>query len=324
MTGNDTQSWCQMTPQLDSSRPKVASVIVTHNRVNELARCVDAIRAQTFPVAQTIVVDNASSDGTREWLLEQGDVAAIHQGDEGPAGGLYTGIARAYEQGFDLVWVMDDDAVPDATALEKLVTAKANDGTNVVGSLVVSHDDPELLAFPVPKLSSYNPFLDHYRELTDRVADLRAESDERGYPWSMFANSILLPRQLIANVGMPRREFYMGAEETEYHYRFRSFGYGTYLVLDSICRHPKKRVANPSWREQSVVRNTVYIHRRYRRWFIIRTLRRFFFSVATGRWELIRPLWDGIRGDFSRRYVGAGAAPEPTPSPVASGSPSPS
>jgi rhamnopyranosyl-N-acetylglucosaminyl-diphospho-decaprenol beta-1,3/1,4-galactofuranosyltransferase len=290
-----------------TAEPRIAAVIVTHDRLEDLKRCVDAVRAQTFPVAGIVVVNNASSDGTRAWLDEQQDLAAVHQGDEGSAGGMHAGIARAYEQGFDAMWMLDDDAVPEPTALERLVAAKANDGTNVVGSIVVSSDDPELLAFPVPKVSSYSSFFDYYRRLTDRVADLRAESDERGYPWSMFTNSILLPRQIVAKVGLPKREFYMGGEETEYHYRVRSHGYGTYLVLDSICRHPKRSFTDiPRWKERSLVRNTVYIHRRYRRWFVLRTARRFLLFAATGRHELVGALWDGVREDFSRRYADAG------------------
>ena len=286
--------------------PRVAAIIVTHDRIEKLRLCVDAVRAQTFPVAGIIVVDNASTDGTAEWTDSQPDVQAIHQGDEGSAGGLYTGITEAMEQAFDAMWMLDDDALPEATALERLVYARANDGSNVVGSVVVSYEDPEVLSFQVPKLSSYSGLFDYYRELTDRVEDLRAESDERGYPWSMFSNSILLPRHVVETVGLPKREFYMGGEEIEYHYRVRSHGFGTFVVLDSVCRHPiRPPHAAPTWMQKSLARNTVYIHRRYRRWFALRTMRRALWFIVTGRVGFVRALWDGFREDFSTRYVDA-------------------
>ena len=288
---------------------RIAAVIVTHNRLAALSRCVDAVRAQTFPVSEIVVVDNASTDGTRKWTDAQPDVTAIHQGDEGSAGGLYTGIAYAMELGVDAMWMLDDDALPEASALERLVNAKANDGTNVVGSLVVSMEDPEVLSFDVPKVGSYNRLFDYHRKLTDRVDDLRAESDERGYPWSMFTNSILLSRPVVEKVGLPKREFYMGGEEVEYHYRVRSHGYGTFLVLDSICRHPKRPAdAAPAWKQKSLVRNTVYIHRRYRRWFVLRTLRRLLLFLVTGRFAFVAALWDGVREDYSKRYIDAPGA----------------
>ncbi len=287
----------------DPSQPRIAGVIVTHDRLADLERCLAAMRSQTFPLAGLIVVNNASSDGTREWLDAQPDVIAIHQGDEGPAGGMYTGIKVAYESGYDAIWVLDDDALPDSTALERLVEAPANDGSNVVCSMIVSRDDPESLAFPVPRLSTYSSLFDYYRKVTDRVSDLRAESDERGYAWSMFMNGALLPRGVVADVGLPKREFYMGGEETEYHYRVRSRGYNTFVVLDSVCRHSKRDERDMSnWRRRSLVRNTVYILRHYRRWFFARTLRLFVVYAATGRREFLSPMWDGLRGDFSRRY----------------------
>jgi GT2 family glycosyltransferase len=152
-------------------------------------------------------------------------------------------------------------------------------------------------------LSSYSAFFDYYRKVTDSLPEIRAESDERGYAWSMFMNGTLLPREVVADVGLPKREFYMGGEDTEYHYRVRSRGYGTYLVLDSVCEHPPRDVRGMAgWRKRSLVRNTVYIHRHYRRWFLARTARLFVVYTATGRWGFLGPMWDGLRGDFSRRY----------------------
>src|SRR3954466_1204112 len=48
------------------------AVIVTFNRRDHLAGCLDAIAAQTMPVASVVVVDNASTDGTPEYLRRRG------------------------------------------------------------------------------------------------------------------------------------------------------------------------------------------------------------------------------------------------------------
>ncbi len=55
----------------------VAAVILTHNRLSLLKRCVAAVRAQTRPLDAIIVVDNASTDGTREWLAQESDLKVI-------------------------------------------------------------------------------------------------------------------------------------------------------------------------------------------------------------------------------------------------------
>ncbi len=50
------------------NKPSVAAVVVTYNRKVLLKECLDALLAQTRPLDSIIVVDNASTDGTRVFL----------------------------------------------------------------------------------------------------------------------------------------------------------------------------------------------------------------------------------------------------------------
>jgi GT2 family glycosyltransferase len=286
-------------------RPVVCAAVVTHNRLPVLQQGVAALRRQTYPVSTIVVVDNGSSDGTAEWLAEQEDVVVVRQGPLGPARGLQSSFAAALEQpGWDALWVLDDDAHPVPDALERLVSSPAYEAGHIAGSLVVSNEDHGRLAFAVPKLGTYSRLLDYYRELTDRVDDLRAEATELGYEWSMFFNGALLQRSVVEDVGLPLGEFGTGGEDTEYFYRVLAGGYRTFLVLDSLVEHPKYPPSEmPRPKQRSLARNTVYIHRRYRRWFAVRTAFRVVRSLVTGRTYLLRPIWDGVRGDFGSDYA---------------------
>lgn len=46
----------------------IAAIVVTYNRVTLLKNCLDALSAQTYPLKKIFVVDNASSDSTKEFL----------------------------------------------------------------------------------------------------------------------------------------------------------------------------------------------------------------------------------------------------------------
>ena len=105
----------------------VAAVVVAHNRRDLLLECLVALRAQSLRPDAVVVVDNASGDGTA------GAVWAAHpevdlvrlEVNTGGAGGFAAGIARALDRhAVDLLWVMDDDTVPEPGALAALVAAR--------------------------------------------------------------------------------------------------------------------------------------------------------------------------------------------------------
>ena len=73
-----------------------------------------------------IVVDNASEDHTREVLDAHAglELQRIHlEENTGGAGGFRAGAEAAYDQGFDRIWLMDDDVVPAPDCLALLMAA---------------------------------------------------------------------------------------------------------------------------------------------------------------------------------------------------------
>lgn len=99
----------------------VCIVIVTWNRLNLLKTCIDAARVNAVE-ADILVVDNASTDGTAEWLRTQEDVRVLSLPKNiGGAGGFAEGMKFARERGYEWLWVMDDDVVPLPGGLRALL-----------------------------------------------------------------------------------------------------------------------------------------------------------------------------------------------------------
>jgi GT2 family glycosyltransferase len=93
------------------------AIVLTHNAPESLERSVRAIRDQSRPVDDLLVIDNASSPPA---IAD----ARILRSDEntGPAGGWAVGVQRFLESDAAAVWLMDDDCEPQPTCLEVLVS----------------------------------------------------------------------------------------------------------------------------------------------------------------------------------------------------------
>lgn len=99
----------------------ICLVVVTYNRLSNLRVTVAAARDSATD-ADILVVDNASSDGTKEWLMEQDDIFVLsHSENLGGAGGFASGMKWAFEKGYEWIWVMDDDVVPLPNGLNILL-----------------------------------------------------------------------------------------------------------------------------------------------------------------------------------------------------------
>jgi GT2 family glycosyltransferase len=100
---------------------RIVAVVVTYNRCRLLAQALSAIREQTQPPDTIVVVDNASTDGTAEFLDRADGLDVVHtRHNTGGAGGFAIGIARAIALGAGAIWLMDDDTVPLDDALAEL------------------------------------------------------------------------------------------------------------------------------------------------------------------------------------------------------------
>jgi glycosyltransferase involved in cell wall biosynthesis len=162
-------------------KPTVAVVAATHNRAPRLANLLRALRAQTRPPDEVIVVDDGSTDGTTGVLaaeVERGELPLREIRRERAAGPATAREAGWRAASSDLVAFTDDDCEPDPGWLAAAVsTADANTGAFVQGRVE-----------PIPgERDSLGPF-----SHTIWVRDL-----DPSFPTS----NMTYPRELLERVG---------------------------------------------------------------------------------------------------------------------------
>lgn len=194
---------------------KVAAVVVTYNRKEMLRKCLQKLKAQSYKIDCIYIVDNASSDGTYQEFVNLEDTIYIRlEENEGGSGGFYYGIKKAFDDGYDYIWGMDDDAFPKQDSLEKIMEA--------VNSM--------------PQDTCFWSNCNNDKLFDGNIKEVRE--------W-MFVG-FFLPKKVIDEVGLPCKDFFIYYDDSEYSNRIIKRGYHIYKVRDSLIEHlsvPEKTVA---------------------------------------------------------------------------------
>jgi GT2 family glycosyltransferase len=298
-------------PQQPSGTDVVA-VVVTWNRRDLLRESLGAIAAQTHPPRRTIVVDNASDDGTATMLkVHFPDVDVVTAStNTGGAGGFALGLDAALTGPVDAVWLMDDDTVPEPTALAELAAAREGFGApppTVVASRVVwtdGRDHPMNTPRPKPGMRADE------RGAAARVGCIPIRS-------ASFV-SILVDAVGVRERGLPMADYFLWNDDFEFTTRLIRGRSGLFCPR-SVVVHKTKAFSgtelDPGDRFFFEVRNKLWLYGRSRSLnpgekvlYAGSTVRRWFRTIATSRdrKRLLRALGRGVRAGVTTRPTPTG------------------
>ena len=102
-------------------------VIPTYNRANYILEALESVFVQSYPAFEIIVVDDGSSDGTRELLeplAKQGKLRYVRQGKTGVSAARNRGVLEAKGQ---LIAFLDSDDLFVPTKLEQQIALFEHD-----------------------------------------------------------------------------------------------------------------------------------------------------------------------------------------------------
>lgn len=219
----------------------VCAVLVTHRRLDELAKSLDALTAQTRRPDHLIVVDNDNDAHVRE-LVDGQTITSTYLGSRrnlGGAGGFALGMLHALTLGADWVWCADDDGRPaDSNVLAELMACAEKHGLAEVSPMVCDMDDPERLAFPLRRGLVWRR----------HVSELRTEGPQQvgGPPAcggllpgiaSLF-NGALFRASTLEAVGVPDLRLFVRGDEVEIHRRLVRSGLPFGTCLSAVYLHP--------------------------------------------------------------------------------------
>lgn len=211
-------------------RNDTVAVVVTYNRSSLLKENIIALLNQTVS-CDILIIDNASTDNTKEVVdsFQDSHITYYNAGKNlGGAGGFSIGTRLALENGYDYFWIMDDDAIPEATANEELlVAAKGLENNFSFLSSLVYWTNGQLFPMNTPSLS------------LDSKAETILESASKYNLIPISTASFVgcfVNAQVALEAGIPISEFFIYGDDVEYTTRLSSYSQA-YVSLKSKIVH---------------------------------------------------------------------------------------
>lgn len=208
---------------------KVSAIVVTFNRLSTLKSCLKYLFNQNYDLNNIIIINNASTDGTKIYLnnLHNKNVIVKNMSKNvGGSGGFSAGIRLAYEKtNSDLFWLMDDDTLPTPNSLFRLIQAvkHLHNHFGFLCSNVRWWKDNTPCNVPEATRSDWNTLLPSNLVKVNRATFV----------------SFMVSRQSVASVGLPVRQMFIWGDDAEYSFRLNNIN-PCYFVSNSIVIHNTK------------------------------------------------------------------------------------
>ena len=211
--------------------PDVSIVVVTWNGRQYLDDCLRAIAAQQDVSAETILVDNASTDGTAEYVRAAFPWVRILRLAEnrGFAGGNNAGAREATGT---FLAILNNDTSADPGWLRALRAGVDLDArVALVTSRIVYMHDPGTLDSAGDGLLRWGGA---FKRLHGQPAAGAAESHE---VFGVCGAACLMPKAVFEELGGFDEDFFASHEDVDLSYRARLRGYRCRYVASAVVRH---------------------------------------------------------------------------------------
>lgn len=260
---------------------KIAAVIVTFNRKELLVGTIKSLKSQSRKLDNIYIIDNASTDGTYEYLVENNiikkeefdrnkiykykydDITYLRMEENGGgAGGFHEGIKIAHQEKHDWIWIMDDDVTPDVEAMynyEKIILHSEEEIGALMG-LRYYEDIP--FSFESTKHDFKN-----YKNLKFKGGYLSKEelnTDELIRIYDMPFEGPIINSKIIDKIGYPNKDFFIIGDDTDYSIKINKHAHIYLAPTVRIDRMINPYVENVfGWKEFYTMRNIIYLNSIY-------------------------------------------------------------
>ena len=225
----------------------IVSIIIPHwNGIDVLSECIDSLKGSTLDSFEIIVSDNASSDGSQAWIVENHPDVILLENDNnyGYAGGCNRGVNVAKGE---FILFLNNDTIQNPNWLDPLIDRMKGDES-------IAAIQPKILNYYNRKIFDYaggsGGHLDLFcfpfargRVFLNQEEDLGQYDNAKRCFWAS-GTAMIVRKDLFKAAGKFDETFFAHMEEIDLCWRFQAMGYEVWAEPRSVVYH-KNAVSLP-------------------------------------------------------------------------------
>lgn len=236
--------------------PNVGIVISNYNGWQDTVQCLESLQKQTYRDFEIILLDDASTNDSVQQLqkhLPENTVFLPQEANSGFAAVNNVGMRRALADGCDWVLLLNNDTVAAPDFLETLLRETPAGAVSCPKMLFL--DPPDEIWFAGGELDRATGKVKH---LGGHEKDGPAFAEKKQVSFITFC-CVLLPRQVIENVGFLDETLFMYCEDVDYCIRLADAGVPLWFLPDARIWHKAGGSAGGMLSVYYITRNTLYL-----------------------------------------------------------------
>ena len=239
---------------------KLGVVIVTYNRLTLLKECINACINQTKEFEKIYIINNASTDGTNEYLNTLNNINNLSvfnlEENKGGSGGFYEGLNRIQNEEIDYVLLIDDDAIIDKDF---------NKNINVE----MEKKEEKIVAYSGTVKTNNQIQYNHRSHMKKEFKVISSRPEEYDKPYFDYEIAtfcgLFVKKSLIKKIGLPRKDFFIWYDDSEYCLRIAQNG-KIRNINNAYLNHKtsiKTKNNELGWKNYYGYRNRIVIYKTY-------------------------------------------------------------
>lgn len=259
----------------------ISIIIVNYNTLSLTSACIQSIIDNTKEISyEIILVDNASTDGSKEYFEKDGRVKYIYSQKNGGFGyGNNLGMKVAKGKYF---FLLNSDTILLNNAIKEFYEyAEAHDEKTIYGCYLVGKDGAYRNSFFFFPAFTVGEFICRQFKTLNYKPDYSVKEVECVSGADMF-----IPRKAIEDAGMFDENIFLYGEEGELQYRMMKKGYRRMLITSPRIIHLEGESSNGIARKAYGLRSHLYILKKHMNP-ITYVMARFFYKFRLSTNEML-------------------------------------